>query len=171
MAASGLHATTSTQLVCPLHVCLGVCKQTMCKTKRCFGCQSLVHAHAQSLSTRRKLHDPRREQQHAPNPTHTPPPSPLACVARSQKRTVVSPLPLARRRPSGLKLTDSTASASTKRAEISVKSMVMEGFICMVSISCNTACQAATARSRPGPQAQPPRPPCPGRLPPRGPPA
>ena len=35
---------------------------------------------------------------------------PGTCVLRSQKRTVVSPLPLASRRPSGLKLTDSTAS-------------------------------------------------------------
>ena len=56
-AASGLQATTSTHVVCPLHVCCGV------------------------------------------------------CVAKSQKRTLLSPLPEARRRPSGEKLTDSTASA------------------------------------------------------------
>ena len=44
-------------------------------------------------------------------PAH-PPTHPPTWVLRSQNLTVVSPLPLARRRPSGLKFTDSTASAA-----------------------------------------------------------
>ena len=44
-------------------------------------------------------------------PASQPASQPPTWVLRSQNLTVVSPLPLARRRPSGLKFTDSTASA------------------------------------------------------------
>jgi hypothetical protein len=125
MAASGLQATTSTQLVCPLQVCCGVCRHRWGRST-CFGWTDgwLQQQQQQHLTTLEPATSPAAAQYSncgssrgsctsmCRQPPARPPTHPPTWVLRSQNLTVVSPLPLARRRPSGLKFTDSTASAA-----------------------------------------------------------